>query len=100
MNQYDAYRDFVEAFQRDSTELVKLTPEQLAKQFWSMTSGKQAEFFNALAAEIAITRLESPGCDAMQWAWLVNDLDKLENRAGWDVLDDMAETLKYKENNV
>ena len=60
MNQYDAYRDFVEAFQRDSTELVKLTPEQLAKHFWQMTSDKQAEFFNALAAEIAPSPAQAP----------------------------------------
>ena len=50
-----------------------LTPELLAEAFWGMDSCKQADFFDALAAEVA----KNPGAYSygeMQWLYLHNEL--------------------------
>lgn len=61
---------------------VEITPEILAQAFWYMDSEKQADFFDALAFEVELTRGENPklyGLGEMQWSYLYK---KLMERGG------------------
>ena len=62
-----------------------ITPDLMAEAFWSMSSGKQAEFFTKLAEVInndhANGNRGAYGLGEMQWFYLANDLSvPLERR--------------------
>ena len=76
-----------------STVEISATPEQLAALFWAMDSGKQAQFFLALAAETKASREKYVADKAMgkavwsmlwddygtgQWCYLREDLLKID----------------------
>lgn len=55
---------------------VQITPEVLAKAFWSMDTQQQADFFEALASRIQTESPQAYGFGEMQWCFLQDELRK------------------------
>ncbi len=55
---------------------VVLTPELMAKAFWSWDTEQQADFFEALAKEITRESPKAYGFGEMQWCWLQDEMRK------------------------
>ena len=88
------------------TAQIKLTPEMMAKAFWSMSSNEQVAFFDDLAA--VIRRAHEDGNTAaysmgeLQWLYVGHELHKVENERARSMLMTMAapvymHTLMYCE---
>lgn len=73
---------------------IEITPQMMAKAFWSMGSEDQAEFFRKLGEEIAGDTYHSQ----VQWFYLEEELRK--DSLAKDTLMDIAaplfwQTMKY-----
>ena len=56
--------------------IVQITPEVMAKAFWTMDTEQQADFFEALASHIQIESPQAYGFGEMQWCFLKDELRK------------------------
>lgn len=82
---------------RDS-DIQELTPEMLAKAFWEMHSDKQADFFDALAVEIAKCQ-EAYSYGEMQWCYLHSDLRERKSEGFKVLLSMSAFSFEFAQDN-
>lgn len=59
----------------ETTEMA-VTPEVLAKAFWGMSDQQQADFFDALAAEVRKTTKSPYNYGENQWIYMASELRK------------------------
>ena len=63
----------------NTTQVIELTPEIMAKAFWSMEDSQQAQFFDELAKVIEADHVENAsayGFGELQWCYLKDALRK------------------------
>ncbi len=77
---------------------IKISPELMAKAFWSMESTEQIKFFDELAKVIIEdhkTNSHAYSLGELQWCYMAEDMKKKENKEAKDMLMTMASFLYW-----
>jgi len=73
---------------------VDITPEVLAKAFWSMSDEEQAEFFHALGEEVQVSQKEGH-FTLMQWVYMSEAIKKRGRLAEETFMDVSAHAFEF-----